>query len=348
VRASVTWRVARSGESVVVVEGDPAQLAALAERLSPYITLSRDARGSEMCAFVRVADVPPEGAGWQRFEFPSQYEPVRSVYANAAERRLVVAGPDDAWRALQAVRTIRNALRWDASNKGAVFLHGGLVQFGNIGVAILGPRRAGKTSLVLASMIRGAAMIANDDVTVEEYGSSFVGRGWPRSVNIRIDTLLALTEILPQIDALRHSSHPTNSWDGVHKHHPEWEPRGLPASVWVYPKELAATLSSSLVPAATVDSIVFPEFTGDSLVQLERLSPALAREYLLRNAHPVPVEYDTELYSWITREPRARAAASATLDRLSGEIPCFRLRQHMTTLLPAVETLAKLAAVGDD
>ena len=103
----------------------------------------------------------------------------------------------------------RRADKADMERLDLLFLHGGMVAINEIGIALLGPPKSGKTSTSLARLGAAAAShVAENDLAVDCTGSQAVGLGWPRSICLRGDTLDDLDAVFPvlrpQIPALTH------------------------------------------------------------------------------------------------------------------------------------------------
>ncbi|MFD9357947.1 hypothetical protein [Streptomyces sp. NPDC060031] len=327
----------------VLVTGDPEALAGLTASFQGFLTVSPAPSGpTDAHPLVAITDEPPAGAQWERLVFPSRFEPDRVLYIDHERRAVTVCGPAGAWRTLQALRTIRNLLRWQAFTAGQLVLHGGMVTFDGRGTAFLGAKRAGKTSSILSALlVGGASFVSNDDLTVELTDRGPTGHGWPRSVNVRTDTLASLESVRPGItEQVLAASHPTNGWDGEHRS----AEGGLPRSVWSYPAELAAELGFALAPRAPLTALVLPRFgpaTGGP--RLERITRDEARELLSPHVETAASHYDPFLQGWYADDGKElrRAALDALL-----ELPVHRLHQDLSSLAAATR-LVRTAVLNE-
>ncbi|MCI3934371.1 hypothetical protein [Streptomyces sp. AN091965] len=327
----------------VLVTGNPADLAGLTASFQGFLTVSPAPSGPAAHPLVALTDTPPEGARWERLVFASRFEPDRVLYVDHERRAVTVCGPAGAWRTLQALRTIRNLLRWQAFTAGQLFLHGGMVAFDGRGTAFLGGKRAGKTSSILSALLAGgASFVSNDDLTVElTEDHAPTGHGWPRSVNVRADTLVSLESVRPGItERVLAASHPTNGWDGEHRS----GNGGLPRSVWTYPAELAAELDFPLVPRARLTALVLPRFDADRATpELERITPDEAGELLRPHVETAASHYDAFLQGWYSDQGPARRQEA--LDALL-ELPAYRLHQDLPSLTAAAR-LVRTAVLNE-
>ncbi len=294
---------------------------------------------------------PPDGPGWTRVAYTSPYEPDRVLWAHRASRTIAVCGEPSPWRTQQLLRCVRNLLRWEHFADGELFLHGGLVHAGGRGIAFVGGKRSGKTSSIMSALLHaGADFVSNDDLVVtDDDGRGLRGLGFPRSVNVRTDSLLALARRWPALRGLLGSAtHPANSFPGLHRAHERQVHVGqedtVAPMVWVRCQELAEVTGGRLLASGGLDAVVFPAFSSSITAPVvRRLSPEEAAEALAANSEPAALSYDPFLADWYpdTRLDR-RAGITAELIR---SVPCYRLTQDMHHLGEA--TAALLDAVAD-
>jgi hypothetical protein len=244
------------------------------------------------------------------------------------ERRLVrlVAAPRSRYLPVHAVRVVRTLLRLAAAgaDPAGIFVHGGMFSHGGNGLAILGDKRSGKTSTVLAGVASGADFVSNDDLSVHPGAGGFVGVGWPRSVSVRIDTLSALGVRLPE-----QTTHPANSLFDIYQDDAKL----------LFPFEIADLFGSALVASAEVAGLVFPRFSTDPEVVLERLTPAEASSRIRGNLLYPPVKEDS-LETHFTFPGSGEFAERA--DRIAAAVPAYELRQSLENVRAATNLLEKL------
>lgn len=331
-----------TGRHHVDVTCDADTLAGLLRLAEPFFTAGPPEAGRAR-ARVLACTAPPGGPGWTRVVYTSPYEPDRVLWTHEASRTVAVCGEPSSWRTQQLLRCVRNLLRWEHFADGELFLHGGLVVTGGRGIAFAGRKRSGKTSSILSALLHAEAdFVSNDDLVISP-GTGLRGLGFPRSVNVRTDSLLALARRRPELRSLLSDvTHPANRFPGVH-HTPERQVTvgpGLraPAHLWVRVRELTELAGAAVRPSGPVSAVVFPVFDASAVrPEVRRLSGEEARQALAANTEPTASAYDPFLAAWYPRTRPARRAAIA--DRLVRTVPCYRLTQHMQHLDAATEAL---------
>ncbi|WP_199931075.1 hypothetical protein [Streptomyces sp. CB02923] len=342
---SGTRAVLRAVHGEVGVSADAATLAELGTLSAPFLTPApwpeQAAPGGLPSVLVREA--PPRGGAWQRVSYSSEYEPDRVLWMDRERLRVAVVGPPSSWRDQQVLRSVRNLLRWQSYARGDLFVHGGLVGVGGKGIAFLGGKRSGKTSSILSALLNGRAdFVSNDDVVFTGDDTGLTGHGFPRSVNLRTDALLALAAAHPGLTSLlTGTSHPTNGFRGRHfttEALTTEQGEVLPGSVWVRCAELAAVTGCALRPAGELTAVVFPAFDDAAVDPVpQRLEAGEARAALLENVEDRALKYDPFLAQWFPTTHRERR--TELIDRLIREVPCYRLRQNMRHLRTATHAL---------
>ncbi|ATL86862.1 hypothetical protein GCM10009548_31620 [Streptomyces malaysiensis subsp. malaysiensis] len=224
----------------------------------------------------------------------------------------LTASATSAYAPVHVVRIVRTLLRLDAAehDPSASFLHAGMVAWQGLGIALVGNKRSGKTSTVIAATAAGAHFVSNDDLSLHEASDGPTGVGWPRSVSIRLDTLEPLGLSLPT-----RTAHPANT------HRDEAQ--------LLMPHEIGAMFNGRLLRKAPLQAVVFPSFGADDTATLRRLAPGEAAERLLANLLTPPVK-DDELTSWF-KLPTPEEL-SARVRQVAAGVPAFELRQSLTHL----------------
>ncbi|MGQ0840307.1 hypothetical protein [Actinokineospora sp.] len=327
--------------AAVEVVAPPDVIAEFADLTRPFFDITpADPRGRPAVLVRRTA---PEGSGWRRIAFSSDYEPDRVLWVDDARRAIAVVGEPSAWRAQQLLRSVRHLLRWQAYAAGDLLLHGGLVETGGIGVAFVGGKRSGKTSSILSALLRGGAdFISNDDVAITEGTAGLRGYGSPRTINIRTDSLLAVAESFPAMaELLSESSHPTNRFEGRHRTVEAittGSGSALPGSTWVRSAELARSAGCGLVAEGRVDAVVLPRFgatpDGPRITPLDRET---AGQELQEHIELQGTKYDPFLADWFPDTDHARR--ELLIERLLDEVAFYRMSQHMSHLSDATDLL---------
>jgi hypothetical protein len=158
------------------------------------------------------------------------------------------------------MRVVRELAMIAAERAGALIVHGAAAIVGGAGLVFAGPKKAGKTTLLLHLLSHpGSEFVTNDRVavTMDAAGGAAL-RGMPTIVAVRERT----ARTFPSFDErLRWSGfHAWSTLDEVAR------PRRRQAaarSLWALsPTQLAALLGVRRVASAALDTILFPRVTG--------------------------------------------------------------------------------------
>ncbi|MFI7110336.1 hypothetical protein ACIBK9_28785 [Nonomuraea sp. NPDC050227] len=279
-------------------------------------------------------DRPPSAGSFEPVDVTPPGCPIIILWFDPAARELVIpAGADSRLSAHLTVRYTRILLRLMAAAYGGAFLHAGLVHAGR-GVAVLGGKRAGKTSTILAALQHGATFVSNDDLSVHRVDGGWWAQGWPRAVSVRGHTFTALG--MSVADVLREQ--------GWSLEHPESAGIELPAAdsderIVLYPHELTALCGAPMAGAASLDTLVFPSF-GPGPARLLPLTPAQTAALLRHNLLPVPVKDADFLLACFP--PATPEAVADELHRLAHDLSGFALEQSFTALYEGAVLLQNL------
>jgi hypothetical protein len=287
---------------------------------------------------VRHPAWPDPGGGWTVLD-----RELDALYRVGPERRRVAViargGPPAARVAL--MRVVRELAMVAALGAGAVLLHAGALVRGGAAVLLVGPKRAGKTTLLLRALAaRGTAFMANDRVAVRPAG--LVARGMPSIVSIRPEVLAALDRVGPHLRA-RGYHHAVTMAEA--RPPTEWRPgKGADLS----PAQLCDVLGVAAAPAAPVRAVVFPAACpGLGRVCLEPLPGPAALPRLLDNlfgGRPTPA---SRLFGGDRLDRAAVAeAAEEGCRRILDGAPAFACRFDPTVLDEAGAATIIGAALG--
>ncbi|MPY57513.1 hypothetical protein [Streptomyces spongiae] len=255
-------------------------------------------------------------------------EPPMRLWSHPGRRELVVdAGLPGPLVVQYLVRYVRILLRVGHSRGEELFLHGGMVSADDQGVVILGGKGAGKTSSIVACLTAGLDFVANDDVSLVGTEAGWVGRGWPRAVSVRQETLAAL-----DIDLDSHVlSHPAH----------RVAVRDAGSEAILQPGELTS-LTNRRPPRARalVRALVFPVFaeSPSEKVRLVPLEAAAALRGLTENTVPVLLRNEKFLAPCFPPEPSTAALCS----RVATEIPAYLLVQRFSALRESADMIRDL------
>jgi hypothetical protein len=165
----------------------------------------------------------------------------------------------------EAARLIREVLTKQLEERGLFVLHAGAVRVGGRGVAICGPKHAGKTTLVCAmSEHAGADFIANDRIYVGMERRGLRIHGWPMSVRIGVGTCLASPRLRRWMRPGQAFAYPQAGWDpasGISDEAARRLARGPQGpKLELIPSELSGALDTTVVDAADLCCVVLPRF----------------------------------------------------------------------------------------
>ncbi|MEH7776457.1 hypothetical protein [Bacillus altitudinis] len=266
--------------------------------------------------------------------YQTKMEP-RCRYLYHGEKKVVVIDePKDVrWTAQHALRLIRVLLRLLCYQDGLVYLHGGMMEMNQKGIALVGGSRAGKTSTILSLLsLTDATYITNDDIGISYTNNEYKGTGWPRSMSIRKDSFEAI-EKLGSLYRLQTSSHPFNE-DDKNYH-------------FVYPEELEKWFSREVKTMGKIDVMVFPEFLphGQTGAALSKINPHEAAERLKEHAVINPGRHNEFLLPYFTLPTPEEL--EPFLEHLAEKIPCYSLKQAFTSLEKGTFLIQELLEQSD-
>ncbi|MET9498297.1 hypothetical protein [Streptomyces sp. NPDC006552] len=312
-----------------------------AVRLAPFVAVSQPDAHHQPDSTWSIQHSPEAGADPAELEhvtITAPTEPTATLTVDHARRRLLL----DPACALDfathlAARYARILLRLQRATRAQeLFLHAGMAApapdagRADRGIAVIGPKRTGKTSTVMAAMRAGAAFVGNDDLSVTRSPDGWTGHGWPRSVSVRSDTFTALGLAPPERSA--HPARPPGPGG----------PAGRAAPVMLLPAELANLLGAPGVrPSAPLTALVFPRFVPDAAdTALRELTPEQTARRLRREP---PVQVVKQADFLLPHFPRPSPAETDEVWRLlAAEVPGFELAQSFTGLTAGAQHLRSL------
>lgn len=234
----------------------------------------------------------------------------------------IIAGRDTAQARVALMRGLREYAMLYASRAGWLVVHAAAVCIGDDALVIAGPKRAGKTTLLLHALCneRGA-YVSNDRVAVHAGPSGPMVYGIPTIVSIRLDSTAWFAGLRRKLNGVRFdASAPPAGGD-----RPRESP---PTTAWsLSPWQLCDIVDAKSTAAARVAGFLFPQIdtsTADvTLVELgseaacRTLQDAVFRScpddgmFRIQSNHP-PADVDN--------------AAIAHVSRLTSAVPSFACR----------------------
>lgn len=268
----------------------------------------------------------------------------RSIVAvSTDENYLRVSASSEPVLVLNTVRQVRHILRFSLSQRVQLSLHAGLVSLGRTGIAIVGDKMSGKTSTILALMLRPeSAYVANDDVSVDMSGPRPTGLGWARSIRVRGDTVDAL-ELRSRFSRSIRLEHPENTLQVF----PPRKALDRDDIVYLFPEELSRFFDRPIVRRCEINAIVFPTFTDTRGPKLSVIEPGEALAALSKNAPGFDGELPGAQHAPHLDGRFQRPCPDETrrlLERLAADVPAYALRQSFADLHESAGLLIELAA----
>lgn len=177
------------------------------------------------------------------------------------------------------MRVVRELAALHAASRGDVLLHSSAVAFDGGALAMCGPKRAGKTTLLLRLLAAGASFVANDRVVVMDESSSLAARGMPTIVALRGDTVDRFPAVAARLRPLLARPWLSAREAASVKGSP-WKAPGAPIDV--SPRMLCDTLEVPFIAAAPLRAVLFPQVGGGERgsAPVTRLAPADVRQRL--------------------------------------------------------------------
>ena len=200
--------------------------------------------------------------------------------ATAGPRVRILTATNNVHARFALMRVVREFAMARAWTPTSLVLHGAAVGLGERGLIIAGPKRAGKTSLLIYCLqAAGVQFIANDRVVVELAAPRPVLHGLPTLVTIRDRTL----DFFPAVErVLRRQCYDHRlSLTEVEQAGGDSAPprRGHPVDL--SPAQFCAVLNVARRGHLPVHAVLFPQVTDDSAgLQVHRLTPHAASLHL--------------------------------------------------------------------
>lgn len=201
---------------------------------------------------------------------------------------------------LVAVRILRALVLRALLGDGCPFFHAACFTLRGVGVALIGRRMAGKTTLLLHCLDSLRALLVSNDkfALVQDTGSDAVDTlGFPIQIGIRAGSVLALGDGPLRASLMRRWS---QRFSDVGAHRDDLETR-----LGIRPQELAAAADSTVMPQCRLGVAIEPCLDPDAVTpRLERLNEDERRTLWTHNLLRRPAEVFPSRPPWPDRRTR--------------------------------------------
>jgi hypothetical protein len=200
--------------------------------------------------------------------------------ARTSSRVRILTAANNIHARFALMRVVREFAMSHVRTPTSLVLHGAAVGLGERGLVIAGPKRAGKTSLLIYCLqAPGAQFIANDRIVVDLRARQPVLHSMPTLVTIRDRTL----DFFPAVEQglKRHCYDHRLSLAEVECEGRDLVPLGRGPSVDLSPAQFCAVLTVARRGYLPAHAVLFPQVTeDDGGIRAYRLSPYGASTYL--------------------------------------------------------------------
>lgn len=294
----------------------------ICDELMPYIDINNvEEIGDNIIKIYSINSFSGDVDGYMEYIEKRENEPDNVILYRVKTREIIIVQNDDRWELKYCVRLIRNLIRWQMYTSNYVFLHGGMVNIDNVGVAFLGKKRSGKTSSIITALTRcNSEYISNDDLCVFDDDNN-TALGWPRAISIRKDTLQYL-------DKLKHlytdekylRCHPINSYHKVNL---------TMDKIYLTPKKMCEYINIKMKTEGSIKVIIFPKFHKDEC-SVRKIDNGEALEALMANVESLPDKHSDFLIDFF-QIPSKEAIKRKVLNIIE-RARCYEVKQNMQTL----------------
>ncbi|MFJ9468764.1 hypothetical protein [Streptomyces caniferus] len=226
---------------------------------------------------------------------------------------LVAATSDEPM--LVAVRVLRALVLRTLLGDGCPFFHAACFTLRGVGVALVGRRTAGKTTLLLHCLDSlGAALVGNDKFALVQDADSNAENalGFPIQIGIRAGSVLALGDGPLRTSLMRGWS---QRFGDIEAHRNDRETR-----LGIRPQELAATADSTVMPQCHLGLAIEPYLDPHAATpRLERLNDDERRMLWTHNLLRRPAD--------VFPQQSALAGPASETELLIPQVPTYRLIQ---------------------
>lgn len=254
------------------------------------------------------------------YSMPSDGEPDNKMLLNLLEKKIIIDQEECKWMLKYLIRMLRNLLRWQLYTDNYFYLHGGIVESDDVGIAYLGKKKSGKTSSILSILSMGnAKYITNDDITLY-IDDKISALGWPRAIAVRPDTIDVLRGFagnsIKTIFTLKHPRHSINNLNNKQEED----------ATFFLPEEISNIFNCDILNETKLKVIIFPKFI-DKLkdTALNRIDKIEATKQLVDNLEIKPDKHSNFLENYFNI-PNIQILHKKIED-IVNRIPCYELHQ---------------------
>ncbi len=260
----------------------------------------------------------------ERILFDAHYQAFYCVERRSGHVR-ILATPRPNLTRIALMRVVRELAMAASLARGGLLLHGAAFAIGGRGVVLAGPRRAGKSTLLLhALQAAGALFISNDRVLARQDQGHVVLRGMPTIVNLRPGTLAMFPAVSSRIRARGY--HPARTLAQASR--PGARPR-VPrpdGAVTLTPLQFCEAAQVGALPQAEAWRLVFPRVRESGVgIELDPLDPGTAARRL--RAALFAAERPGQVAEAFAGPDGAADVGEAALQRrvldLAARVPCY-------------------------
>ncbi|MDF2943589.1 MAG: hypothetical protein K0S01_2447 [Herbinix sp.] len=261
--------------------------------------------------------------GYKKISVQPLGEPENTMLLNVNIKTIIFEHQlSEQWIVQNITRMVRALLRLQCYESGALFVHGGLVNYLDKGIAFIGHKKSGKTSSILSLLsFDQTSFVSNDDISFSIQNDEWIAEGWPRSIVVRQDTLEVLCDQI-ELD-LEMLKHPLNKYNNENANN---------NTICFYPDEFSNIFSKSTMDKCSLNYLIFPCFSprNESSAKLTRLSLDNALNVLNNNILLNPEKYIDHLLPYFNL-PNLLTLKDITRKIVSA-IPCYSLEQSFSNL----------------
>ena len=210
------------------------------------------------------------------------------------------------WLSGDAHNVIRQLLRIELENNGALVLHGAAALCGDRGIALVGDKGCGKTTCLISLILkRGAKYVCNDRFFLWVRNNRFYLNGWPTTFRIGLGTLSHFDEL--------HSLIPQEKRKSIFMMPSEMRV-SFHGKVVLVPQQISDLFKNQSKKQIELRVLIFPQYEprGD-VFKIARCDYKQARQILLRNIFS-PI--DKNHPNWLSLERKSKEELNRNCGRV--------------------------------